>query len=243
MLEVAGLTHHFGGLKALDGLSFRVDSGERVALIGPNGAGKTTCFHLLTGLMAPTGGSVHFEGENITARAPARIARCGIGRTFQRPAIFTGMTVLENVQMALLTQRLCAPGYLRSMASDAALAALERTGLAERAQHAATTLSYGHLKRLELAMIIARRPRLLLIDEPTAGLDHDERHSLMDMLVGLHESAGLSVLFIEHAMDITFAYAQRIIVLHRGRVLASGSVEAVRRDSRVQEVYLGAPLC
>jgi branched-chain amino acid transport system ATP-binding protein len=242
-LVVRGLSKSYGGVQALRGVSFSVASGELVAIIGPNGAGKTTCFNLLNGQLAPDGGEIELDGQSLAGRAPREVWRNGVGRTFQITATFGSMTVRENVQMALLSheRRLRSPfAAFSALAVPQADALLARVGMLEQAMRPCAVLAYGDLKRVELAIALANRPRLLLMDEPTAGMAPEERGELMALAAEFARSEGIAVLFTEHDMDVVFGYADRVIVLHSGEVIASGPPAAIRADPRVQEVYLGA---
>ena len=242
MLQVTDLSKSFGGVRAVDGVSFHVDAGELLALIGPNGAGKSTCFNLLNGQLPPDGGSVTLDGRDITGRSPRAIWRLGVGRTFQVTATFGSMSVCENVQMVLLSQRRRLLNLWRTAADqyrDEALALLAQVGMADQAERACSLLAYGDLKRLELAMALASGPRLLLMDEPTAGMAPKERDELMALTAQLTVERGLGVLFTEHSMDVVFRYAHRMLVMARGRVIAHGDPASVRDNPEVQAVYLG----
>ncbi len=242
VLAAAGLCKSFGGVPAVRGVSFAVAGGEMLALIGPNGAGKSTCFNMLSGQLRPDAGRVRLDARDITGLAPRRIWRLGVGRTFQITATFASMTVRENVQMALLSHHgdvfrfWCAARHRHVAAADALLAPL---GLGPHADIAAGVLAYGDLKRLELAMALANAPRLLLMDEPTAGMAPAERTALMRLTRTLAAERGIAVLFTEHDMDIVFSVADRILVLHQGELIAEGDGSAIRADPRVREVYLG----
>jgi branched-chain amino acid transport system ATP-binding protein len=229
-LAVRNLSKSYGGVRALAGVSFGVAAGEMVAMIGPNGAGKTTCFNVLNGQLAPDAGEVLLDGTSLLGRAPHRIARLGVGRTFQVTATFGSMTARENVQVAL---RAC-----HGRAGDAD-AFLERVGVAERADIACATLAYGELKRVELATVLAQRPRLLLMDEPTAGMAPEERDALMRLAAELARGENIAVLFTEHDMDVVFGFADRVVALHLGELIVAGPPEQVRADARLREVYLG----
>jgi len=243
-LVVQGLTKSYGGVQALRGVSFSVSTGELVAIIGPNGAGKTTCFNLLNGQLAPDAGDVTLDGRSLVGRAPRDIWRLGVGRTFQITATFGSMSVRENVQMALVSRerRLYAPfaAFPRLYAAEAD-ALLERVGMLEQAARPCALLAYGDLKRVELAIALANRPRLLLMDEPTAGMASEERGALIALARALAKTDGIAVLFTEHDMEIVFGHADRVLVLHAGELIAVGAPEVVRVDARVQELYLGAP--
>lgn len=241
LLRVRGLDKAFGGVAAVSGLNFDVAEGEVVAMIGPNGAGKTTCFNMLSGQLRPDGGSIVFGGRELAGMAPRRIWRLGVGRTFQITATFASMTVRENVQMALLSHHRCLGGLFTRAArfySAEAEALLGQVGMTEQAERPCAVLAHGDLKRLELAMALANHPRLLLLDEPTAGVAAGERGALMALVNRIVVQHGISVLFTEHDMDVVFGNARRIIALHRGELVAEGSPKAVRDDARVREVYL-----
>jgi branched-chain amino acid transport system ATP-binding protein len=243
VLVVEGLSKSFGGVQAVSDVSFAVAAGELLALIGPNGAGKSTCFNMAGGQLRPDRGTVRFEGGDVTGRKPREIWRLGVGRTFQITATFASMTVAENVQMALISHagRLFDVfGTARRVAHDTALELLDQVGMRGQADRACGELAYGDVKRLELAVALANQPRLLLMDEPTAGMAPRERVGLMALTAEIARRRSLAVLFTEHDMDVVFAHADRIIVLNRGRLIASGAPAEVRADARVREVYLGA---
>jgi len=242
VLSVERLSKAYDGVQALRGVSFAVEAGELVAMIGPNGAGKTTCFNIVNGQIRPDAGEVVLEGKALTGLAPRAIWRLGVGRTFQVAATFGSMTVRENVQMALLShERLSGSLFLpaRNLLVEKADALLGDVGMADQARHACAELAYGDLKRVELAIALAHRPRLLLMDEPTAGMAQEERQALMTLAASLARSDRLAVLFTEHDMDVVFTHADRVIVLSGGELIAEGRPEAVRADARVREVYLG----
>lgn len=242
MLEVQGLSKSFGGIRAVSNVSFEVNKGELLALIGPNGAGKTTCFNMMMGQLKPDAGSIRLDGESISGLAPRAIWRKGVGRTFQITATYPTMTVVENVQMALISHHQKLFSFLpraRNLYRGDALSLLELVGMAKQADRAAAILAYGDLKRLELAIALSHSPSLLLMDEPTAGMAPKERIDLMRLTADIVAERGISVLFTEHDMDVVFAHAHRIMVLNRGELIANGSVSEVREDPRVREVYLG----
>ena len=242
VLSVVGLAKHFGGLRALADVSLEVAAGEFRAIIGPNGAGKSTFFNTLSGWLKADAGRVLFEGRDITGQPPHRLARAGIARTFQITSVFAGMSVLENVQVAILgyrgeTWRPWSPA--RALHGERARELLGLVGLLAEAGRPAGTLSHGDQKRLELAIALAGRPRLLLLDEPTAGMTARERLESIRLVHRIARDLGLTVVFTEHDMAVVFAVATRISVLHQGRLLAEGTPEAVRADPEVQQVYLG----
>ena len=242
VLAVSHLSKAYGGVEAVRDVSFDVAAGEMVALIGPNGAGKTTCFNILNGQLAPDAGDVRLDGASLLGLPPHRIWRLGVGRTFQVTATFASMSVRENVQAALLShhrQNYSMWARAAGFRVEEADALLERVGMREQAARPCAELAYGDLKRVELAVALANRPRLLLMDEPTAGMAPEERGALMQLAAGLAHDDRLAVLFTEHDMNVVFGFATRVIVLHLGAVIADGAPEAVRADPRVREVYLG----
>ncbi|WP_454916332.1 ABC transporter ATP-binding protein [Xanthobacter sediminis] len=245
LLEVMGLAKAYEGVQAVRGVSFSLRAGEILALIGPNGAGKSTCFNMLNGQVRPDAGCIRLDGAEITGLPPRAVWRRGVGRTFQVTATFASMTVEENVQVALLShhRRLWSGlGRAGTAFREEAGALLARVGMAEQAGRACATLAYGDLKRLELAMALANRPRLLLMDEPTAGMAAGERAELMRLTAGIARARNIGVLFTEHDMDVVFEHADAVMVLDRGELIARGPPQEVRRDPRVRAVYLGEGL-
>jgi branched-chain amino acid transport system ATP-binding protein len=242
VLEAEGLVRHFGGVRAVDGVGFALAAGELLALIGPNGAGKSTCFNLLMGQLRPDAGRVRVLGRDVTAWPPRRIWRLGVGRTFQITAVLPSFTVRENVQMALLSRERRLFALLPRAADlhrEEAAALLELVGMAGQGERACSLLAYGDLKRVELAVALANRPRLLLMDEPTAGMAPGERQDLMRLVARIGREQGIGVLFTEHDMDVVFGHADRVLVMSRGRLIAEGPPDRVRVDPEVQAVYLG----
>ncbi|MGI9490287.1 MAG: ABC transporter ATP-binding protein [Geminicoccaceae bacterium] len=242
VLKVTHLSKSFGGIQAVDDVSFDLAEGELLALIGPNGAGKTTCFNMLMGQLKPSAGDVFLHGENLRGLAPRQIWRKGVGRTFQITGTYPSMTVIENVQMALIShnRRLFSVlPYAHRLYRDEAQKLLDLVGMADQAERPSAILAYGDLKRLELAIALCHEPTLLLMDEPTAGMAPKERIALMQLTADIVQQRGISVLFTEHDMDVVFAHAHRVMVLNRGELIANGSVEEIRNDLKVQEVYLG----
>lgn len=242
VLSVKHLSKSFGGIDAVADVSFEVQSGELLALIGPNGAGKTTCFNMLMGQLKPSGGQVFLHGENISGMKPRAIWRKGVGRTFQITGTYQSMTVIENIQMALIShhKRLYSMRpYATRLYQAEAIELLELVGMAEQAQRHCAILAYGDLKRLELAIALCHEPTLLLMDEPTAGMAPKERIGLMQLTADIVRERNISALFTEHDMDVVFAHAHRIMVLNRGSLIANGSASDIRNNQTVQEVYLG----
>lgn len=242
LLSVENLQRSFGGVQAVAGVSFGVAAGEMLAMIGPNGAGKSTCFNMLNGQLRPHGGRIVLDGADITGLPPRAVCRLGVGRTFQITATFASMTVRENVQMALLSHDRAVWRFGRPAAAYRPVdadALLDQTSMRDQAGRAAGVLAYGDLKRLELAVALAGAPRLLLMDEPTAGMAPSERIALMALVRTLAAGRGLAVLFTEHDMDVVFGVADRILVLARGRLIAEGDAAQVRADPAVRAVYLG----
>jgi branched-chain amino acid transport system ATP-binding protein len=242
MLEVSGLRRSFGGVAAIDGVDLAVAGREILAIIGPNGAGKSTLFNLITGHLRPDAGSVRLGGRDVTGMAPHRLCALGVGRSFQRTNIFPKLSVFENVQAALIAHR----GRGRDLWSraeglfrDAAEALLRDVNLLDKAAAAGGALSHGNQKQLELGIALAGNPEILLLDEPTAGMSAAETRDSMALLRRIASERGLTLLFTEHDMEVVFSTAQRIAVLHQGRVIAAGAPEAIRADAEVRRVYLG----
>lgn len=242
VLEVQGLSKAFGAIQAVDDVSFDLHKGELLAMIGPNGAGKSTCFNMLMGQLKASSGSVKLNGKSLAGLKPRQIWRLGVGRTFQITGTYASMTVIENVQMALISHHKKVYSLLpraHQMYREKALELLALVGMQDQSDRHCAVLAYGDLKRLELAIALAHEPTLLLMDEPTAGMAPAERIALMQLTADIVESRGVSVLFTEHDMDVVFAHAHRVMVLNRGQLIANGSVEDIREDARVREVYLG----
>ena len=245
LLAVERLAKAFGGVQAVDDVSFGVAAGELLALIGPNGAGKTTCFNLINGQVRADRGRVCLDGTDLVGLSPRQIWRRGVGRTFQITATFGSMSVRENVQMVLMSHRRRLSDVVvraTGLYADEAMALLARVGIADQADRPCGVLAYGDLKRVELAVALASAPRLLLMDEPTAGMAPGERIALMALTAELVRERNIGVLFTEHDMDVVFAHADRIVVLDRGAVIAAGPPQEVRDDPRVRAVYLGRDL-
>jgi branched-chain amino acid transport system ATP-binding protein len=242
IFRTVGLHKHFGGLAATHDVSLEVGRAEFRAIIGPNGAGKSTLFNLITGFLRPDAGRVLFEGRDITGTPPHRMFGQGVSRTFQITNIFTNLSVMENVQIALLSYRgrlysvlRAAEGQLRAEAVEL----LALVGLSGDPGLEASTLSHGDRKKLELAVALANQPRLLFLDEPTAGMAANERIEAIRMVRRIAGERDLTVVFTEHDMQVVFAVADRISVLHQGRIIAEGPPAEVRQSEDVQRVYLG----
>jgi ABC-type branched-subunit amino acid transport system ATPase component len=239
VIEARELRRAFGGVVALDGVTMKLHEGERRAVIGPNGAGKTTLFNILSGELPPTSGAVLLNGHAITALRPWQRARLGLGRMYQRNELFATLSARENVALAVAAK---AGPYrpLRAPPSreyDLAIEVLDRVGLAARADLPARALSHGERRQLELAVTLAQRPRVLLLDEPTAGMSPAETARIGELIAALDRS--LTIVIVEHDIDVVFRLADRISVLHEGRVIAEGTAQQIRGDVRVNEVYLG----
>jgi branched-chain amino acid transport system ATP-binding protein len=242
LLQVRNIAKSFGGVKAVDDVSFDLPAGQLLALLGPNGAGKSTCFNIVNGQLRPNAGSIKFDGHELIGMQPRKIWRLGVGRTFQIAATFGSMTVIENVQMALLSREKKifhmwnrAASFFRNEALDL----LSQVGMAAQADRPCSVLAYGDVKRVELAIALANKPKLLLMDEPTAGMAPKERNDLMALTKKLVVERNIAVLFTEHSMDVVFAYADRMIVLARGKLIAEGDAETIRNHPKVKEVYFG----
>jgi neutral amino acid transport system ATP-binding protein len=250
LLEVTGLAKRFGGLRAVDGAAFAVRRGSITALIGPNGAGKTTAFNLITGFLRPDAGRVRLGEEDVTGRRPDRIARAGMVRTFQLTRVLGKLTVLDNVVLAAPDQ----PGERLSAAllrprgwrprecalREEATALLAEVGIADKADDYAATLSGGQRKLLELARALMARPALVLLDEPMAGVNPTLGRRLLAYLETLRAERGLTILFVEHDMEVVMGISDEVVVMAEGRVIVQGPPDLVRRDRRVIDAYLGA---
>ena len=242
LLSLAHVSKNYAGLRVLSNVQLDVEPGERRAIIGPNGAGKTTLFHLISGQVPPSGGSITFDGEDVTRRAPHQMARRGLARTFQTNNLFLPLTVFENVRLAV--QRRMGhgrdwfkPWWAHDEVNARCEAVLARAGLSSRAHDLATNLSYGEQRQLEMAIALAGEPKLLLLDEPTAGMSVAETAHAVQTVAALPRD--LTLLIIEHDMDTIFALADRITVLDHGQIIAEGTPAEVRRNEAVRSVYLG----
>ena len=251
LLDIEELVVRFGGVIALDGPSFEVEPGSICGLIGPNGAGKTTLFNCVSRLYTPESGAIEFDGQDLLACAPHQISALGIARSFQNLGLFRSMSVRENVMLGAYSRE--KPGFLGSSVGLRAVRAAERTlrreadevlermRLSEVAAHPAAGLSWGTLKRVELARAVFQRPRLLMLDEPASGLNHSEVGELADAIRGLRDDLALTVLLVEHNMGMVMGLCDQVVVLDLGRKIAEDEPRAVQEDRRVIEAYLGAP--
>jgi branched-chain amino acid transport system ATP-binding protein len=242
LLDVKGLHKSFGGVVAARDVAFTVARGEMLAIIGPNGAGKSTVFNMVGGQLRPDRGRVLLDGQDITHASPQKRFRRGVGRTFQVAQTFLSMSAAENVQMALISCFRQSNGLwtpARDRHREKALELLSQVGMFGAADVHCSALAYGDVKRVELAIALAGQPKLLLMDEPTAGMAPRERAALMDLTASIAESQGIGVLFTEHDMDVVFGHAARVLVLLRGQIIASGSPDEVRQDAQVRRAYLG----
>jgi branched-chain amino acid transport system ATP-binding protein len=242
MLEVSGLHKSFGGFAAISGVDLKIERGQIFAIIGPNGAGKSTLFNLVTGHLRPSAGRVLLGGRDITGMAPHRLCALGMGRSFQRANIFPRLSVFENLQAALIAQRGRGRDFwsrsagLHRADTEALLRDVKLTGEADVAGGA---LSHGNQKQLELGIALAGEPSLLLLDEPTAGMSAAETRDSIALLQRIAAERGLTLLFTEHDMEAVFSIAQRVAVLHQGRLIAEGAPEEIRANAEVRRVYLG----
>ena len=243
LLKVEHIAKSFGGVKAINDVSFELPKGQLLALLGPNGAGKSTCFNMLNGQLRPDSGSIKLEGVELVGKHPRQIWRAGVGRTFQISATFGSLTVLENLQMVLLSRYKKLNRWWKPVThyfQEEAMVLLDQVGMADQADRACSVLAYGDVKRVELAMALAHEPTLLLMDEPTAGMAPRERNQLIALVKKMVVDRNLSVLFTEHSMDVVFEHADRMMVFARGELIADGDSEMIRNDARVREVYFGS---
>jgi branched-chain amino acid transport system ATP-binding protein len=247
ILATRDLGLDIGGARIVAGVELEVGEGELIGIIGPNGAGKTTLFNLLSGVLRPTTGRVELDGHDVTDTPPFSRARAGLGRTFQISSVFPLLSVRENVRLAAEaalggTLRLWRRAARYRPALERADWALERVGLAGRAAWLAGALAHGDKRKLELAMVLAGNPRIILLDEPMAGVSHEDVDGLVELIRAVHEEEGTTVLLVEHRMEVVVGLAQRIAVMHHGALLAFDTPDVVMRDATVQTAYLGEPL-
>jgi branched-chain amino acid transport system ATP-binding protein len=243
LLEVQNLYKAFGGVKAVRNVSFALAEGQLLAMIGPNGAGKSTCFNLINGQLRPDRGHIIIMGKKIRRSKPRDVWQLGVGRTFQVTATFPSMTVLENVQMSLLSYNQQTKSLLRKVRHiyvDEAMALINLVGIADQADRPCGVLAYGDLKRVELAVALGNQPKLLLMDEPTAGMGPAERQELMKLTETIVRTRKIGVLFTEHDMQVVFDFADRIIVLNRGQMIAEGPPNEIQTNRDVKQIYLGS---
>ena len=249
VLEVLSLSKSFGGVQAVNDVAFDLDAGQLLALIGPNGAGKSTCFNLINGQLRPDHGTIRILGKETRGMRPRQVWALGVGRTFQVTATFPSMTVLENVQMVLLSTHRRLKTIWRKTAGlyrEEAMDLLRLVGVEGQWNRPCGILAYGDLKRVELAIALANQPKLLLMDEPTAGMGTKERLKLMELTAQIVRDQSIGVLFTEHDMDVVFAHADRIIVLSYGELIAEGTPGEVRENEKVRDIYFGTcavPTC
>lgn len=242
ILKVQNLHKAFGGLRAVVDVSFRLETGQLMAMIGPNGAGKSTCFNLINGQLNPDQGSIFIMGQKVNGEKPRDVWKLGVGRTFQITSTFPSMTVLENVQMSLLSHNRRTKSLLTNVSRlyvAEAMALIDLVGIADQAHRPCGVLAYGDLKRVELAVALANQPKLLLMDEPTAGMSPAERQGLMKLTESIVHTREMGVLFTEHDMKVVFDYANWVIVLNRGKMIAAGPPDEVQKNNEVKKIYLG----
>ena len=242
VLEVRHLVKSFGGVTAVNNISFDLKQGQLLAMIGPNGAGKSTCFNLINGQLKPDQGDITIMGRRTKGKKPREVWELGVGRTFQIAATFGSMTVLENVQIAKLSYHKQTRSLIRPISKmyvDESMELLQLVGIEDQYNRACGVLAYGDVKRVELAVALTNEPKLMLMDEPTAGMGSAESLALMELITEIVCSRNICVLFTEHDMDVVFNHADRIIVLNRGELVAKGTPDEVKENKRVQEIYLG----
>jgi branched-chain amino acid transport system ATP-binding protein len=249
LLEISNLSIHFGGLRALSDFNFSLERGELVGLIGPNGAGKTTAFNIVTGVYTPTAGDIRFGGKNIAGRSPVEVNHAGIARTFQNIRLFQNLTVLDNVAVGFhrsaehgfFSTLARSPRYFRQeqMARRGAMELLDIFDLREQVSTPAGSLPYGHQRRLEIARALATRPKVLMLDEPAAGMNPQEKIDLMELIHSVRDQFGVGIWLIEHDMKLVMSICQRITVLDHGEIIAVGTPRQVQDNEKVIEAYLG----
>nr|WP_028326046.1 ABC transporter ATP-binding protein [Desulfatirhabdium butyrativorans] len=247
ILEVRNITRNFGKFQAIGGVSLRVPQGRLSALIGPNGAGKTTFYNVISGKYRPTTGTVHFDGRDVTGLAPHRLVARGMLRSFQITNVFPELTVLENVLVPLVVHHRASFAFLKSLARrsdwvEEAESILDRVGLREMRHRVVSTLAYGDKRLIEIALVLARKPKLVLLDEPTAGMNPEETDRMIHLIRELADQSGTTFFITEHDMKVVFSVAQQIYVLHQGTLLAEGAPDEIRSNDQVKQAYLGGSL-
>lgn len=245
ILQTKGLTKSFGGVFAIDQVDFDLEPGIIQALIGPNGAGKTTLFNVITGLFKADDGMVLFDGLDITGWEPYQICHKGLSRTFQIINIFPGLSVFENIQMAVVSHKRETKNLFarkEKMFREEVFQLLEIIGLSDKVDSIGGNMSLGEKKRLEMAIALANEPKLLLLDEPTSGMGPEETAEIMDLVKKLRDELKITICFVEHDMNAVFQWAERITVLHQGKIIASGSPLDIKNNQQVQRVYLGGEI-
>jgi len=244
ILSIRDLSKHFGGVRAVDGVSLKIFEGDRISIIGPNGAGKTTLINLISGYLRPTRGSIIYYGRDITALNPIDRINIGIVRSFQLVNLFNNLTVFENILIPILSRRraisrFISIAYKDREAMDEAEETLRIFGLSDKADRYPTDLSQGDRKLLDIALTFALKPRLIMLDEPTSGVSTRDKHLIMEKIVEILQRAGITSMIIEHDMDIVFKYSQRIIVMHQGRVIADGKPDEIRFRDDIKSLLIG----
>lgn len=247
ILEVRNITRNFGKFQAIGGVSLRVPRGRLSALIGPNGAGKTTFYNVISGKYRPTTGTVHFDGADVTGLAPHRLVARGMLRSFQITNVFPELTVLENILVPLVVHHKASFAFLKSLARrndwvEEAESILDRVGLREMRHRVVSTLAYGDKRLIEIALVLARKPKLVLLDEPTAGMNPEETDRMIHLIRELADQSGTTFFITEHDMKVVFSVAQQIYVLHQGKLLAEGAPDEIRSNDQVKQAYLGGSL-
>ncbi|MDJ0634557.1 MAG: ABC transporter ATP-binding protein [Xenococcaceae cyanobacterium MO_188.B29] len=244
VLKVSNLTKDFSGIRAVNQVSFELSSGSITAVIGPNGAGKTTLYNLLSGNLAPTSGSVKLEGKEIVGLTPDRIVQAGIGRSFQITSVFPNLSVEQNIRVAVISRQQKQFDFWNNLESDRALneairEILNLVGIETLAKSPVSLLSHGDRSLVELAIVLALKPNLILLDEPTAGMSREETQRIVQLIKHLQQSTDCTFLITEHDLDVVFNLAESIVVMHQGKIIAKGNYQEISDSSEVRRVYLG----